>query len=390
MTSTEHSARHRRVWGLCRRISAFLVKIKFNFSAGINDPEGPYLVLSNHVTDWDPLMVGASFRKQMYFVASEHVYRLGFRSRLLRFFFSPIARQKGGNAAGTVKTILRTLKDGFNVCLFPEGNRTWDGRTGEFPESTGKLVRASGVSLVTYRLRGGYFSSPRWAGKSIRRGRMTGNIIGVYTPEQLRTMTVSQINELITRDLAEDAYAEQARSPVAYRGKNIAEHIETLLFACPVCGKLHTVISSGSKVACSACGAEAEYLDTGYLRGGFGFTSVSEWVRWQDGIIRQLCEEAGEGTLFSDDEVEVLDVESGKNSRVVGRGRLKLFRDRIELPGGISIPGAEIGGMSIRGDSVLFIGTSEGKNYQLRSGRVLNAFKYIIACRRLGFIRSFV
>lgn len=34
-----------------------------------------YIVLSNHVTDYDPLLVGVSFPGQMYFVASEHITR---------------------------------------------------------------------------------------------------------------------------------------------------------------------------------------------------------------------------------------------------------------------------------------------------------------------------
>ena len=181
----EYKKRHQRLWGFERFICRVLVKIKFNFSGKLNDPEGPYIVLSNHVTDWDPLMVGSTFRRHMYFVASEHIYRLGFLSKLISFFLSPIARQKGGNAAGTVKAILRTLKDGYNVCFFPEGNRSWDGRTWEFTESTGKLVRASGASLITYKLTGGYFSSPRWAGKSIRRGSMKGEIVGIYSPEEI-------------------------------------------------------------------------------------------------------------------------------------------------------------------------------------------------------------
>ena len=48
----------------------------------------------------------------------------------------------------------------MNVCVFPEGNRTWDGVTAKFLPSIGKLARSSGASLVTYKLTGGYFASP--------------------------------------------------------------------------------------------------------------------------------------------------------------------------------------------------------------------------------------
>ena len=42
--------------------------------------------------------------------------------------------------------------------------------------------------------------------------------------------------------------------------------------------------------------------------------------------------------------------------------------------------------MSIRGASVLFVGTSDGKVYQVIPQGVRNTQKYILACRRLGLI----
>lgn len=58
-----------------------------------------YIVLSNHVTDYDPIFVGMSFRKQMYFVASAHITRWGLASKLLKHCFAPIIRYKGTTAA---------------------------------------------------------------------------------------------------------------------------------------------------------------------------------------------------------------------------------------------------------------------------------------------------
>ena len=178
----EHSKRHRIVWKLLQPVARLLLKIKFNYSAPTYAPKGPFIVLCNHVTDWDPIFVGAAFKEQMYFVTSEHLLRLGFVSKLIMWLQAPIARQKGGSAAGAVKAMLRAMKEGHNIGLFPEGNRTWDGVTRDFPASTGKLVRSCGGTLVTFRLSGGYFASPRWAGASTRRGRMRGQVVGTYSP----------------------------------------------------------------------------------------------------------------------------------------------------------------------------------------------------------------
>ncbi|MDR0929249.1 MAG: 1-acyl-sn-glycerol-3-phosphate acyltransferase, partial [Oscillospiraceae bacterium] len=168
----------------------------------------PTLILSNHNTDLDPAFLMLAFKNPLHFVASEHVFRWGLVSRLIRFFFQPIARQKGGSDAHAAMEIARTLRRGAHVCLFAEGNRSVDGITAPISPATGMLAKASGADLITFRLTGGYFTQPRWAA-GFRRGRMRGEVVGHYPAETLREMTKEAINDIIRRDLREDAYARQ-------------------------------------------------------------------------------------------------------------------------------------------------------------------------------------
>lgn len=380
----EHHGRHVKVWTVLRPIVEFVVWILFNCKTKKYSPEGTCLVLANHVTDYDPLIVGASFRRQMYFVTSEHLMRQGFISRVLDWLFSPITRQKGGNAAGTVKAILRRLKAGCNVCFFPEGNRTWDGVTRAFPEATGKLARSGGCTLITYRIRGGYFSSPRWSGSRLRRGRLRGEVVGSYSPEQLRAMSPAQINELIARDLYVDAYADQQAEPVKFKGSRRAENLERLLFICPKCGEMHKMQSRGSRFFCTACGMESEYGEDGFFRGGeLPFDSVRDWNAWQEGRIAELCQSAGDEPIFTDSDMELNSVTSAKGKEPLGKGELRLYADRLELPGGLTLKKEEISGMSMLGAGVLHIGSGE-QHYELRSEKVRCTVKYLSACGCLG------
>ena len=101
---------------------------KFNMTHEDLRIEGPVLLVPNHVNAWDPLLVATSLRhKHVYFVASEHIFRLGFISKLIVRLLDPIPRSKAASGAGTVKTCLRRIKAGESIALFAEGDCTWDG-----------------------------------------------------------------------------------------------------------------------------------------------------------------------------------------------------------------------------------------------------------------------
>ena len=382
----EHNLRHRAVWRIFRPLVRLILLIRFNYRCKAHRLNGPCIVVCNHVTDWDPLLVGAAFRDQMYFLASEHIMRLGFVSRLLDALVHPIVRQKGGSAAGAVKEMLRALKSGCSVAFFPEGNRTWDGVTRDFPASTGKLIRTSGASLVTFRLRGGYLSSPRWSGDTVRRGELRGELVKVYTPEELKNMSALQINAAIARDIHVDAFEDQRSHPVIYRGSRLAENLETLLFICPKCFSRGTLRSEDDVFSCTRCGFATRYAPTGAFVGGDApFSDVRSWNRWQDKQVEKLCREAKDGeAIFSDEGLELYSVQSGRSSELIARGAITLYRDHLELPGGISLPISAVSGMSLRGPTDLYIGSANGSSFLLRTHLTLCTHKYLSACAALG------
>ena len=256
--------RHRFVWRvLCVVLYPFVTRI-FRFSPEPFDRTGPCLIVSNHMTNWDPVLIAMSLRrKQAYFVASEHLFRKGRVTRILTWLFAPISRGKGGASLDTVRACLRHLREGDSVCLFAEGDCTWDGRSAGIFPATGKLVRNSGAALITYRFEGSYLTYPRWGGK-LRKGKMTGRVVNVYEPEQLREMTPQEISEAVNRDIYVDAMEQQRQAPVRYRSKAPAEYLETALYLCPECRRIGTLRSSGEYVRCS-CGFTRQMTETGFF-----------------------------------------------------------------------------------------------------------------------------
>ncbi len=297
--------KHRIYWKIVRPIGILFTKIKFGYTYEVaKDLPDNYIVLSNHVTDFDPIFLAASFPRQMYYIASEHITRWKRFYPILKHLFEPIIRQKGTVAAAAVIQALRKVKEGNNVCIFAEGVRTWDGITCPILPSTGKVVKKAGCGLVTYKLTGGYFVSPNWSRTvHARRGYIHGAPVGVYTAEQIAAMTVDEVNEIINRDLYEDAYARQLADPKPYRGKDLALGLENLLFVCPQCGEMDTFRSQGDTVTCQSCGHEMRYDEYGMLTGG-EYNTVRDLTAWQrqqvDGdVAAGKAYTAGEGTLSS-------------------------------------------------------------------------------------------
>ena len=346
------------------------IKFGYKYEKAKNLPEN-YIVMSNHVTDFDMLFVGSSFDRQMFFVGSEHISRWKVFP-LLKFAFAPIIRRKGTVAASTVTDILRKTRKGENVCIFAEGIRSWSGETSPILPSTGKMVKSAGCGLVTYKITGGYFVSPIWSeGSGTRRGYIHGAPVNVYTKEQLAGMSVDEVNEIINRDLHENAYERQLASPKKYKGKNLAEHLENLLFICPKCGGNDCFSSRGSKAICSECGLEITYDKYGMLH-GIEQSTVYDLYHWQKA---RVAEDAAAGKRYTSPHA-VLSLIETESETVVDEGELSMDGTVFRC-GGTEFPMDDIGTLDIHGKhSIVF---AVGKSYyEINIDKGSNAYRYFL------------
>lgn len=284
MTNDKDKKRLSRFWRFLHRFVGPCVKRRFNYSWEPVDIAPPFLMISSHVTNSDPFFIGLTYKKApLAFVASEHIFRQGLLSKLLMRYLAPIPRPKADSGVGTVRAVLKRLREGDPVVLFAEGDCTWNGVSGKIFPATGKLAKASGVPLATYRLERGYLSSPRWANRS-RRGEVFGRLVHVYSPEELKAMTPEEADAAIDRDICFDVWSAQRERPVPFRSKAPAEGLEKALFVCPECGNADCMSSKGNRLFCAKCGAEWNMDECGFLNGP-GFGTVSEWDEWQKGAI---------------------------------------------------------------------------------------------------------
>ena len=372
------SRRHQWLWRALNPLVSCFVCAKFNLEAVPVETGGPFLLVSNHVSAWDPLIVSASLgRRQAYFVASEHLFRLGIVSRLIEWVVAPIPRRKAAQGADTVKAMLRHLRAGHSVCLFAEGEQCWAGRSGPIFPATGKLARSSGATLVTYRIEGGYLSLPRWA-NGARRGRVKAHPVGVYPSEQLKLMRPEEINALIERDIQEDAWLRQRQERVLYRGKNRAEGLERALCLCPVCGRIDGLSARGDRLTCR-CGLSVRYGEDGFFDADAPFATLADWDDWQTERLRHRDfprPKSAEEPIFSDGGIRLNRVEDGHRDVRLGRGALQLYEDRL-VCAGQSFPLSQITNMAAVLSSRLLFSCSN-RYYEVVAETGGNLRKYLV------------
>lgn len=389
------SYRHLFVNKLARIVLVPFMKIKFNYTYDKITPKSkPYILISNHVCAYDPILVGFSFKDVIYYVASDHLFRLGFISRLLSFAISPIPRAKATTETKTVKEIFKRLKDGKNICIFAEGNSTFSGVTGYIPPSIGKLANRAGASLITYRLRGGYFSMPRWS-HTTRKGMLRGEFVHEYTPNELSLMTDDQMNEAIRQDLYVNAYEDQKLNPIAYKGKKLAEHLQCALYYCPNCLNFSTLSTESDRIFCN-CGLEARYTEYGYLEafneGSISppFTKIYEWMDWQKvALSTQVTDTIKNSNLpiFTDEGQILIQAEKSKKNNQVAMGTLDFYCDRFTITKlnneKIVFNLKNITHMSIIIQMNLVFSTVDGLSYEIHSNFPRSAVKYLDLFRHL-------
>jgi 1-acyl-sn-glycerol-3-phosphate acyltransferase len=149
---------------LMRFLSWVIVNIMYRIKVrGLeNIPEtGPALIVSNHVSFMDPLVIGGNVRRPIRFVMDHNIFRIPVLSFIFRTARAiPIAPGHEDPAAlqRAFDQIDAELAAGEIVCIFPEGKLTKHGELNEFKRGVEKILERRPVPVIPMALRGLYGS----------------------------------------------------------------------------------------------------------------------------------------------------------------------------------------------------------------------------------------
>jgi 1-acyl-sn-glycerol-3-phosphate acyltransferase len=330
--------RHRVVYFLFRPVFRLFLKFRFGYEYEPFDEstlKGPYLILGNHTQNLDPVFLAFSFKKPIYFVASTMVFNLPVISPLLKYLVNPIPIDKFRSDVKSAKLILKTLKEGSHVSLFPEGNTSFSGETGPIDEAIAKLVKVAQVPVVFFNLRGGYLTRPRWAIYK-RKGPLKGSVRSVLTVEEIKVMSVEALHQKIIEELSVNDF--KVMKNARYYGPSKAEGAESGFYYCPHCHVFESLFSKGDHIYCQSCEFDVEADDFGGFEKNFKGTHYETPMTWSraqaEALKIKIHQSPKDMVLFQDIDWTLYLIRPSKSKLKMDTVDLTMTPSEIHIQGG--------------------------------------------------------
>lgn len=121
---------------------------------------GGCIVACNHISLWDPPLIGSTFRRyKVNTLAKESLFKIPILAPFLHYIDGiPIKRKSFDKNAFAEAS--KTLFEGNNLLIFPEGTRRAIGHPGPIRNGLGILVQATRAPMIPVFLRGSYGRKP--------------------------------------------------------------------------------------------------------------------------------------------------------------------------------------------------------------------------------------
>ena len=122
---------------------------------------GSALVVANHQSYFDPVLVGIAARRELVYVARKTLFRNRFFNALISAYNAVPIDQDGLGLDG-IRTVFGQTELGRAVLIFPEGGRTLAGPMEPFKPGIHLLIKKTKATIVPVGIAGAYEAWPCW------------------------------------------------------------------------------------------------------------------------------------------------------------------------------------------------------------------------------------
>ena len=125
--------------------------------------DGPVLIASNHESFLDPPLVGVAYDGAVHYLARKTLFKGLTKWLYPRWNAIPVDQEAPDMSS--LKKIIKILRSGERVVVFPEGARTLSGELQEGAAGVGLIAAKSRALIQPVRIFGAYKALPRGSGR---------------------------------------------------------------------------------------------------------------------------------------------------------------------------------------------------------------------------------
>lgn len=341
------------------RLAILVYKKKYGMHRNIvDDPRkenGPIIVVANHASRNDYLFAAMPLYpiKFNFLAAYNEFFRINL-ALLFRVMQLIPKRQFYGDSYAAFEIIRLVKQEKCNVAFYPEGLSSIGGANQPVAPGTGKLLKLLKVPVYSVVTSGAYLIQPKYKfGLKERYARTDTTIKRLFTPEELKELSVEEIEDRVNTALYNDDYEWAKDNNIVYKenGEGIAEDLEALLYKCPKCGHEFEIETKGNIIRCKHCGNEA-YIENNYTihpkdENSLIPTTQKKWFDYIRIKEKEAIEKDPDYKFETETTLGVIPfdhfLKKGKTAKIVGTGKLTLSKK----------------------DGFSYVGTMDGKPYEI-------------------------
>ena len=319
---------------LCKLISKFVFNTKI-LRNEIKGLKGPYVVLANHESQIDCSNLAITTKRRMHLVISNSFYQtIGLKPLL--DMISVIPKQQFQTTTADIRAMKRAIEHNVPLGIYPVGLMTENGLSTDPGISIAKFLKFLKTDVYVCYTEGSYLTQPKWS-KVRRKGQITIDVHKLIFKEELETISNDELYQLVRNNIDYNSYENQKKNMIPYKHGNNVEGLEYVLYQCPKCKSIKTMISKDiSKLSCTCCGYEVDTNNYGLFNGeGLIFDNPADWsIEILENFKKELI-------LNSDyqlnDEVTISMINSRSHKfEEVGTGHISINKENIILKGTIN------------------------------------------------------
>ncbi|MCW5940296.1 MAG: 1-acyl-sn-glycerol-3-phosphate acyltransferase [Fimbriimonadaceae bacterium] len=115
--------------------------------------DGPLLIIANHQSNTDPVVVQYACRRHIRFLARRDLFTTGAMGKFMRWF-GAVPIKQGAPDKTALRTAIELIESGEAVGIFPEGRLSPDGRLLPMLPGVALIVRQTGVRCICLGING--------------------------------------------------------------------------------------------------------------------------------------------------------------------------------------------------------------------------------------------